>query len=272
MARSGKSWVEQIPLNVVPTDLTTEIADLAFAGRYIPAGPGPDPIAGDFWDLLTLEPDLLALVVGDVAGHGVGAVARMLQLRAATRAYAVVEHGPASVVGRLDVLCARLDPESIATLWYGEYQPSTGVLTYASAGHPPPVLIWHNDPTRLLEVADAPPLGVGIAGDHVVEHRDVLAPGAVLVAYSDGLVERRGADLEEQLSALAGVVTAACERVGTGSAHDISTDILDALVPDPDTAEDDVCLLVVCRTADAGQVDDLDGRRRADGVIEPRAD
>jgi hypothetical protein len=173
MPRADPSWVEQIPLQVVPRDLTTEIADLAFAGRYIPAGPGPDPIAGDFFDLLALEPDLIALVVGDVAGHGVGAVARMHQLQAATRAYAVIEHGPASVISRLDILCARLDPESIATLWYGEYQPSTGTLTYASAGHPPPVLIWHNDPTRLLHGADAPPLGVGVAGELVVEYHDL---------------------------------------------------------------------------------------------------
>lgn len=249
MPRADPSWVEQIPLQVIPRDLTTEIADLAFAGRYIPAGPGPDPIAGDFFDLLALEPDLIALVVGDVAGHGVGAVVRMHQLRAATRAYAVIEHGPASVISRLDLLCARLDPESIATLWYGEYQPSTGTLTYASAGHPPPVLIWHNDPTRLLHVADAPPLGVGVAGDLVVEYRDLLVPGAVLVAYSDGLVERRGTDLEKQLTALATVVTAACERIGTGPAHDISNEIIDALVPEPDKAEDDVCLLVVRRAA-----------------------
>jgi serine phosphatase RsbU (regulator of sigma subunit) len=250
VVRATNAWLEQVPLHVVPGDLTTEIADLAFAGRYIPAGPGPDPIAGDFWDLVTLEPDLIALVVGDVAGHGVAAVARMQQLRAATRAYAVIEHGPASVVRRLDVLCARLDPESIATLWYGEYQPSTGRLTYASAGHPPPVLIWHRDPTRLLQVADAPPLGVGTAGDHVVEHHDALAPGAVLVAYSDGLVERRGADLEDQLTVLASVVTTACEQVGTRSVHEISTNILDTLVPSPDMAEDDVCLLVVRRSGD----------------------
>jgi serine phosphatase RsbU (regulator of sigma subunit) len=250
VVRATNEWLEQIALRVVPGDLTTTIADLAFAGRYIPAGPGPDPIAGDFWDLVTLEPDLIALVVGDVAGHGVAAVARMQQLRAATRAYAVIEHGPASVVGRLDALCARLDPESIATLWYGEYQPSTGILTYASAGHPPPVLIWHDDPTRLLHVADAPPLGVGIAGEHVVEHRDALAPGAVLVAYSDGLVERRGTDLEDQLKALTSVVASTCARVGTGSVHEISADILDTLVPNPEKAEDDVCLLVVRRAGD----------------------
>ncbi len=250
MPRAENAWVEQIPLQVIPQDITTEIADLAFAGRYIPAGPGPDPIAGDFFDLLTLEPDLIALVVGDVAGHGVGAVARMQQLRAATGAYAVIVHGPASVISCLDLLCARLDAESLATLWYGEYQPSTGTLTYASAGHPPPVLIWHEGPTRLLNVADAPRLGVGVAGEHVVEYHDKLVPGAVLVAYSDGLVERRGTDLEDQLNALTTVVTAACERSRTRSAHDISTDIIDALVPDPDKAEDDVCLLVVRRAAD----------------------
>lgn len=247
MPRAPHELLTQLPLKVLPDDQAAQIADLAFAGRYIPAGPGPDPIAGDFWDLLMLEPDLIALVVGDVSGHGVGAVARMQQLRAATRAYAIQEHGPASVISRLDAFCARLDPESLATLWYGEYQPSTGTLTYASAGHPPPVLIWHNDPTRLLNIADAPPLGVGVAHQHVVEHHDLLVPGAVLAAYSDGLVERRDADLEEQLHVLARTVAAACERVDGGSALDISNEILDAMIPDPDAADDDVCLLVVCR-------------------------
>jgi serine phosphatase RsbU (regulator of sigma subunit) len=244
---TGAAWVQQLPISTVPEDVATRIADLGFAGRYIPAGPGAEPIAGDFYDLLQLEDDLVALVVGDVAGHGTTALARMQQLRAAARAYAIQEPGPASLIHRLDRFCARLDPEAIATFWYGEYRPSTGDLTYASAGHPPPVLTCHGDPTRLLEPASSPPLGVGLAGELATEHRFVLPLGAVVVAYSDGLVERHAESLDEQLELLQTTVTIACDPARDGSAKDIAGEILDTLLPDPDGAEDDVCLLVVRR-------------------------
>jgi serine phosphatase RsbU (regulator of sigma subunit) len=240
-------WVVEIPLQAVPERVVAAVADLAFAGRYVPAGPGPEPIAGDFYDLLRLDDDLIAVVVGDVAGHGASALVRMRQLRAAARAYAIQEPGPASVVSRLDRFCGRLAPEAIATLWYGEYRPSTGVLTYASAGHPPPVLTCHGDPTRLLREASTPPLGAGAADVTAEEHQEVLPVGAVLVAYSDGLVERRGADFGDQLALLREIVDTACNPAAQGSADDIAGAILGALVPAPGAAEDDVCLLVVRR-------------------------
>lgn len=240
-------WVAQIPLQVVPEQVAALLADLACAGRYIPAGPTDEPIAGDFYDLLRLDGDLIALVVGDVAGHGRTALGRMQQLRAATRAYAIEEPGPASVIARLDSFCARLDAESIATLWYGEYRPSSGTLTHASAGHPPPVLTCHGDPTRLLRHAAAPPLGVGAADRTVLEHTEVLPVGAVIVAYSDGLVERRGSDLDRQIVLLQTVVERACDPTVHASAETVAGRILDAIVPDPTQVEDDVCLLVVRR-------------------------
>ena len=246
MADTGE-WVQQLPLQTVPDHVATTIADLAFAGRYIPAGPGPEPIAGDFYDLLRLDDDLIAVIVGDVAGHGAIALARMQQLRAATRAYAIQEAGPASVISRLDRFCARLDPEAVATLWYGEYRSSSGTLAYASAGHPPPVLTCHGDATRLLAEASTPPLGAGHAARAVREHHEVLPVGAVLVAYSDGLVERRGTDLDDQLALLQRVVDEACDPAAAGTAQQTAALILDALIPDAEQAEDDVCLLVVRR-------------------------
>jgi serine phosphatase RsbU (regulator of sigma subunit) len=239
--------VQQVPLQVVPEHVTLTVADLGFAGRYLPAGRGSEPIAGDFYDLLALGPDLVAIVVGDVAGHGPAALARMQQLRAAARAYAIEESGPASVVARLDRFCARLDPESIATLWYGEYQPSTGTLTYAGAGHPPPVLAGTDGLTRLLVAADAPPLGVGLSDIDVRVHVDELPVGAVLVAYSDGLVERHDGDWEVQMAMLQEVVAAACHPTRISHVSDIAGRILETLVPAPEAAQDDVCLLVVRR-------------------------
>jgi serine phosphatase RsbU (regulator of sigma subunit) len=244
---TGAAWVQQLPIQAVPADVETRIADLGFAGRYIPAGPGPEPLAGDFYDLLQLDADLVAIVLGDVAGHGTTALARMQQLRAAARAYAIQEPGPASIIHRLDRFCTRLDPEAIATLWYGEYRPSTGELTYASAGHPPPVLTCHGDPTHLLEAASSPPLGVGVAGELATEHRLTLPLGAVVVAYSDGLVERHEETLDDQLDLLQTTVTIACDPKRAGTAKDIAGEILETLIPDPEEAQDDVCLLVVRR-------------------------
>lgn len=239
-------WVQQVPLRVVPEHVTVSIADLGFAGRYLPAGQGAEPIAGDFYDLLALGPDLVAIVVGDVAGHGPAALARMQQLRAAARAYAIETTGPASVITRLDAFCTRLDPESLATLWYAEYRPSTGMLSYAGAGHPPPVLAVQGGPARLLAPSAAPPLGVG-GGGEVTVHTELLPLGAVLVAYTDGLVERHDADFEVQLAVLQEVVTAACHPTRPSSAAMIAARILETLIPSPNAAEDDVCLLVVRR-------------------------
>jgi serine phosphatase RsbU (regulator of sigma subunit) len=232
---------------VVPEQVTVTIADLGFAGRYLPAGRGADPIGGDFYDMLELGPDRVAIVVGDVTGHGPAALARMLQLRAAARAYAIEAQGPASVIARLDRFCARLDPESLATLWYGEYQPSAGTITYAGAGHPPPVLASHGGPARLLTSSAAPPLGVGTIENNVAVYTEELPVGSVLVAYTDGLIERHDADFELQLAVLQEVVVAACHPTRPGGTSEIAARILETLIPSPDAAEDDVCLLVVRR-------------------------
>jgi serine phosphatase RsbU (regulator of sigma subunit) len=222
------------------------VADLSIAGLYVPAGPGPEPIAGDFYDVLPLGPDLVALLVGDVAGHGAGALDAMRRLRSAARASALEQPGPASVLARLDDVTERAGDEQYATLWYGEYRPSTGTLTYASAGHPPPALHTHGG-VLLLAEADAPALGTGMAHAVATQHTQVLPPGAVLVAYSDGLIERRGTDFDDQLALLASVVERACDPGRAGTAETIAAEILDALVPHADGAQDDICLLIVRR-------------------------
>lgn len=241
----GTAWVSQVPQQGV--DVATRAGDLGYAGRYVPTDGTDEPIAGDFYDVLQLEEDLIGLCVGDVAGHGPKVLPQMQTLRDAVRDVAGRLRGPVAVVAALDAFWEGLQIETLATLWYGEYRPSTGELTYVSAGHPPPVLTVHGDPTRLLAEASAPPLGVGLAHQHAANDAETLPVGAVLVAYSDGLVERRRVDIEEQLAALQSVVTTACDPARSGTAKEIAADILDALVPDLDRAEDDVCVLVVIR-------------------------
>ena len=231
---------------VPPQRAVNQVADLVVAGLYVPAGPGSEPVAGDFYDVLELNDDLIALVVGDVAGHGLGAVDRMRQLRAAARAYALEQRGPPSVLERLDRFVERTAEEAFATLWYGEYRPRSGTLTYGSAGHLPPAL--HVDGgVRLLAEADAPPLGTGMGHALATERTEALPPGAVLVGYSDGLVERRRADIDAQLSLLVSTVQQACDPARSAEPANIAQETLDALVPDRDRAEDDICILVVRR-------------------------
>lgn len=142
-------------------------------------------------------------------------------------------------------------PEELATLWYGEYDPATGTLTHASAGHPPPVVTVDGADPVLLDVTDAPPLGTGLAHAAAREHHAVLPAGAVLVAYTDGLVERRRSDVGDGLGRLTDAVARNVGRKDTDGADGVAQAVLDTLVADPDQAEDDVCLLVVRRLSES---------------------
>lgn len=224
---------------------------LALAGRCVPAGPHGESIAGDFYDIFRLDSERLLVSVGDVSGHGPGAVARMTELRAATRAFAQDHESPVEVLRRLDHLLIRTgEVEDIATLWLGIYHTQTGLLRYASAGHPPPVIAGTGDRTILLSEAAAPPLGTGVVAELAPVDEIVLPVGAVLVAYSDGLVERPDRDLEEQLEVLRALVERALPATpSTRTPEGLVDAILDELVPDPSMARDDLCILVLRREA-----------------------
>jgi serine phosphatase RsbU (regulator of sigma subunit) len=219
------------------------------AGRYVPDGPDGTAIAGDFFDVLPLSDTRVVIAVGDVAGHGVDAFARMTWLRAATRAFAADEPSPAAVLHRLDRLYAGYEPEDIATLWIGMYDSRTGRLLYASAGHVPPVMSHADGPTVLLEEAGAPPLGTGEVARHVEVHEVLWPVGAVLVAYSDGLVERPDADLDDRLSVLCATVEGANDWTADDQTPSRLVDVtLAAMVPDVAAARDDICVLALRRS------------------------
>jgi serine phosphatase RsbU (regulator of sigma subunit) len=230
---------------VAPVAAASVVADLDVAGRYIPAGRGPEPIAGDFWDVLDLPGGRVGLIVGDVSGHGTQALARMRSLRATARANTLRDLGPAALIAALDAFMDRQGPDEMATLWFGEYDPSSSRLRHASAGHPPPVVVVDGGSPSLLEVTDAPPLGTGVVHEQAREHVDLLPPGAILVAYTDGLIERRRDDITQGLHLLTAVLATACAKAVGADA--IAQAVMGALVPDIDKAEDDVCLLVVRR-------------------------
>ncbi|MDJ1138549.1 ATP-binding SpoIIE family protein phosphatase [Streptomyces iconiensis] len=210
--------------------------DLRVAATYQPGGTEA-AVGGDWYDVITLGAGRTALVIGDVMGRGVRAAAVMGQLRTAVRAYARLDLPPHEVLQLLDGLAAEIDANQIATCVYAVHDPNEGRLSYASAGHVP-VLV--RDPDGTVHRASehtGPPLGTG--GWLHTSGALPLAPGATAVLYTDGLIERRDADIDEGVEALERAFSGA-----TGSPEIICDRILRAL---DITAEhdDDVALLVL---------------------------
>jgi serine phosphatase RsbU (regulator of sigma subunit) len=231
-------------------DRREQVFDLSLAGRCIPAGRAGQPVAGDFYDVHEVDRKRLLITVGDVAGHGYDAGSRMRPLRAAARHLARRTSSPAELLSELDVTFSHGDDDDIATVWTGIYDNETNILRYASAGHPPPIMADVGEPPRLLAEASAPPLGTGAVGAHVQVDEVFWKLGSLLVAYSDGLVERRQRDLEVQLHQLRDLVGRAHTNPVSGATpFSVAEALLSALVPDPESALDDVCILLLRREA-----------------------
>ncbi|MFI6682735.1 SpoIIE family protein phosphatase [Streptomyces sp. NPDC050485] len=208
--------------------------DLRVACTYQPGGTDA-AVGGDWYDVITLGAGRTALVIGDVMGRGVRAAAVMGQLRTAVRAYARLDLPPHEVLQLLDGLAAEIDASQIATCVYAVHDPNEGRLVYASAGHLP-VLVRHEDGTvHRAEDPTGPPLGTG--GWLHTSGTIALPPGATAVLYTDGLVERRGEDIDEGMAALeralsgaAGTPQVVCDRLirslGVTAEHDDDVAVL----------------------------------------------
>ena len=202
--------------------------DLRVAATYQPGGTDA-AVGGDWYDVITLGAGRTALVIGDVMGRGVRAAAVMGQLRTAVRAYARLDLPPHEVLQLLDGLAAEIDSTQIATCVYAVHDPNEGRLTYASAGHLP-ILVRESDGTvNRADGATGPPLGTG--GWTHTSGTLTLAAGSSAVLYTDGLVERRDADIDEGVATLerafagaAGTPEVICDRLlrslGITAEHD----------------------------------------------------
>ena len=169
------------------------IEGVAIAARYLPGARGA-AIGGDWYDVLERPDGRVALVVGDVVGHGLRAAASMGQLRNAFRAYGMVEASPAEVVARINRLVMSGVEQVMATVLYLVLDRESGEVACERRGHPPPLVIGP-DGARFLEGGRSVPIG---AADPAVfrEATAILPPGASLLLYTDGLVERRDTPLE----------------------------------------------------------------------------
>ncbi|MEU6281329.1 SpoIIE family protein phosphatase [Streptomyces sp. NPDC047028] len=173
---------------------------LELASRYQPAQ-ATSEVGGDWYDVIPLEGDKTALVVGDVMGNGIDAAATMGRLRTATCAYADLDLDPGAVLQHLDKITCDLE-HYIVTCLYAVFDPATRHCTVANAGHMPPALARPGQNPVLLDLPPAAPLGVG--GVPFETTTVELRPGDVLVLYTDGLVETRQHAIDDRLNALLG--------------------------------------------------------------------
>lgn len=210
--------------------------DLRVAATYQPGGTDA-AVGGDWYDVITLGAGRTALVIGDVMGRGVRAAAVMGQLRTAVRAYARLDLPPHEVIQLLDGLASEIDATQIATCVYAVHDPSESRLAYASAGHLPIVVRDADGTVHRADEPTGPPLGTG--GWVHTSGTMPLGPGATAVLYTDGLVERRGEDIDEGVSALMNTLAGA-----TGSPQVICDRLLRALGVTSEHA-DDVAVLVL---------------------------
>ncbi|NAZ85634.1 SpoIIE family protein phosphatase, partial [Kineococcus indalonis] len=242
----GQIAIAESLQRAVVLDEAPAVPGVELLARYRPAEGGQ--LGGDWWDALPLDDGRVAVVVGDVAGHGVHAAAAMAQLRTALRAYLLEGHSPASALDRLDALVATLLGNHTATALVAVVDAGgegPAVVELASAGHPPPLLVTGSG-TTALEVPPRPVLGLGFGPTTGLATETVRAPlpgDALLLLYSDGLVERRETGLAETTATLARAATGAAARLPAGGGMAALADHL--LTAVPGGAGDDTTLVLV---------------------------
>ncbi|WP_369248175.1 SpoIIE family protein phosphatase [Streptomyces sp. R41] len=234
--------------SLLPRDLPKQAA-VEVAYRYLPAGPGAG-VGGDWFDVVPLSGTRVALVVGDVVGHGLHASATMGRLRTAVRTLADVDLPPDELLTHLDDLVTHLTSgddstsqdmtssgEIGATCLYAVYDPVSRICTLASAGHPPPAVLFPDGTVSVVRLSPGPLLGVGGLPFEATELE--LPEGSLLAFYTDGLVVARGHDIGIGLDRLCESLTSPVPSL------EVTCDaVLKALLPESPAPADDVALLL----------------------------
>jgi PAS domain S-box-containing protein len=209
---------------------------------HIAPGAGGTRVGGDWYDAIALPGGRLGLVVGDVAGHGVDAAARMGELRSVARAYALEGHGTVGLVERMNGYHAALGADLMTTMLFAILEIDSGTLRFVNAGHPPPLVVEEDGTTRIFEGA-GPPLGVMDTWRYE-ERVATLSPGMTALLYTDGLVEGRGERLDAGLARLRDACAPGADPAALVAAALRATDAA--------AADDDVTLVAVRAEAALG--------------------
>ncbi|MET0424564.1 MAG: GAF domain-containing SpoIIE family protein phosphatase [Actinoplanes sp.] len=236
-ARLDQTAALAVQRSLLPSRLP-ETLGVDLAARYVP---GHDfGIGGDWYDVFPLTGGWLGIVIGDVTGHGLASAVVMGRVRSALRAYALISDDPADALALLDRKVHHFEAGSLSTALYAMVSPDRSTVLLSSAGHLPPVLAAPGGAAVLVAMPTDPPLGVGrpYRARHVTTVD--LPAGAVLVCYTDGLVERRHEVIDVGIDRLVAMIRpAAAETVCGAIMGDFGTE----------QPTDDVALLVVRRPA-----------------------
>jgi PAS domain S-box-containing protein len=228
---------ETLQRSLLPERLP-QLPGLAVAARYRPAAAEAE-VGGDWYDVIPIPGGRVGLVMGDVAGKGLGAASMVGRLRSALRAYALEGHDPATAVEQLNRLVwTELEDSQMATLIYVIVDPAESSVRWVNAGHMPPLLVMGERLPHFLEGGRAVPLGV-LPFPNFQENVAEAHPGATVLLYTDGLVERAGSHIDDGLTELAKAV-----RGGPASPDQLCDHLLAALVPAAGPP-DDVALLAL---------------------------
>ncbi|WP_328673695.1 SpoIIE family protein phosphatase [Streptomyces sp. NBC_00322] len=203
--------------------------------RYLPATVGL-AVGGDWYDVIPLSENQVALVVGDVQGHNAGAATIMGQMRTAIRAYAVEGHPPDVVVSRANHLLVGMETDLFATCCYVAIDMEEGNAWCVRAGHLPPLLRTPDGDTREVTIEGGPPLGVLAEADFPMT-AVALAPGAVLALLTDGLVESSSLHLDDGMRRV-------CDLLSAADPSDAGR-MADELLGGSNRRDDDVALLLL---------------------------
>jgi serine phosphatase RsbU (regulator of sigma subunit)/anti-sigma regulatory factor (Ser/Thr protein kinase) len=223
--------------SLLPTGLSAP-SSVEVTHRYLP-GSQLIEVGGDWYESINMPGARVALVVGDVAGHGVRAAVTMGRLRTAIQTLAMLELSPAETLQHLNELMRKIGEREphFATCIYATYDAVNGTCEVACAGHLPPLLVRPDGTSEFLDVSPAPPLGVG---EGLISSRTFeIEDGSMFVLYTDGLVESRGRDIDDGLKRLQSVFDA--ESVA-GSMDDLCKAILAGAYSDQH--RDDIAILI----------------------------
>ena len=197
--QAQQTTAEQLQRSLMPRSLP-DLSGLSLGSHYRSGGLNSD-VGGDWYDVIELPDGSTVVALGDVSGKGVAAAVVMGEMRAALRAYALLDPTPSTVLERLDSLVVSGPTEQLVTLAYGVVAPDRRTVSLSLAGHPPPLLAGDDAPVQVLQEGTGSALGVG-AGPWP-STTVTLDPGHVLVFYSDGLVRSHRRELHEGIAELA---------------------------------------------------------------------
>ncbi|QKG22244.1 PP2C family protein-serine/threonine phosphatase [Actinomadura verrucosospora] len=234
ISRSERAGALELQHSLIPSG-PPEIPGVETAARY---RPGKEIVGGDWYDVFVLPTGEIGVVMGDVAGHGLGAAVVMGRMRSALRAYALETTDPGEVLGRLDRKMLHFEPDATATVLYAVCEPGLDRVRVSSAGHPPPVLAVPGRPAEPVDMKHDLLIGLDGTAPRTTTSLD-LPPGALLGFYTDGLVERRDDSVDNGIARL-------CDAVHAGPPEQVAAAVMAALIG-REPAADDVALLLLRR-------------------------